>query len=169
MRVADIKAYDRLFAANITNPCQLGHLRINLYISNAICYTLPTIRKLRLTHFDRIFKQNRSIAGQSPKSSQPQLIPAKDPEETHSRFWVIIRRCHGRFIDAMAITEDMKIADVLKKYPSSRKVFERHIPQCPKCGGAAAESIGRGARQHGIDPEMLVAELNRAARPRKKK
>ncbi len=96
-------------------------------------------------------------------------FPHKDPEETHSRFWVIIRRCHGRFIDAMAITKDMKIADVLKKYPSSKKVFEKHIPQCPKCGGAAAESIGRGARQHGIDPEMLVAELNRAARPRKKK
>jgi hybrid cluster-associated redox disulfide protein len=69
----------------------------------------------------------------------------------------------------MAITEEMIIAEVLKKYPSSKKVFEKYIPQCPKCGGAVAESIGRGARLHGVDPEMLVAELNRAAKTRKKK
>ena len=67
------------------------------------------------------------------------------------------------------VLKSPKCQDVLKKYPSSKKVFEKHIPQCPKCGGAAAESIGRGARLHGVDPEMLVAELNSAARPRKKK
>ena len=69
----------------------------------------------------------------------------------------------------MKITKDMKIADVLKNYPSSRKVFEKHLPECPKCGGAAAESIERGAKMHGIDPKMLVAELNNAEKPRKKK
>lgn len=69
----------------------------------------------------------------------------------------------------MNITKDMKIADVLKKYPSSRKVFAKHIPACVKCGGASAESIQRGAEMHGIDPDMFVEELNRAAKPHKKK
>ena len=69
----------------------------------------------------------------------------------------------------MKITKDMKIAEVLKKYPSSKKVFEEYIPECPRCGGAEAESIQRGAKMHGIDPDALVEELNRAARPRKKK
>lgn len=69
----------------------------------------------------------------------------------------------------MNITKDMKIAEVLKKFPSSKKVFEKHIPECPRCGGAQSESVERGARMHGIDPDMLVEKLNRAARPRKKK
>jgi len=69
----------------------------------------------------------------------------------------------------MSITKDMKIADVLKKYPSSKAVFDKYIPECPKCGGAEAESIQRGATMHGIDSDTLVEELNRAARPRKKK
>lgn len=69
----------------------------------------------------------------------------------------------------MKITLDMKIADVLKNYPSSRKVFEKHLPACIKCGGAASESILRGARMHGVDPAMLIETLNRAAKPRRKK
>lgn len=69
----------------------------------------------------------------------------------------------------MKITKDMKIADVMKKYPSSRKVLARYIGACTKCGGASAESIERGARMHKVDPDALVEELNRAAKPRKKK
>ncbi len=68
----------------------------------------------------------------------------------------------------MKITADMKIADVLKKYPSSKKVFERYMPACVTCGGATAESIQRGARMHGVDPETLINELNRLAKPRRK-
>lgn len=69
----------------------------------------------------------------------------------------------------MEITKEMKIADVLKNYPSSKAVFARYIPACVKCGGASAETVERGARMHGIDPDLLVQDLNRAANPRKKK
>ena len=41
VRVAYVKADHRFFSANIANPCHRGHLRINLYIPNALCYTLP--------------------------------------------------------------------------------------------------------------------------------
>ena len=69
----------------------------------------------------------------------------------------------------MKITKDMKIAEALKEFPSSRKVFKKHIPECLTCGGAQAESIQRGATMHGIDPDMLIEELNRTAKPSKKK
>ena len=69
----------------------------------------------------------------------------------------------------MKITDDMIIGDVLKKYPSSKKVFERYLPQCPKCGGNGAESIRRGAKLHGVDADEFVKKLNLAAKPRKKK
>ncbi len=68
----------------------------------------------------------------------------------------------------MKITKDMKIADVMKRFPSSQKIFTKHLPACAKCGGSSADTIERGARMHGIDPDALVAELNSAARPRTK-
>lgn len=75
----------------------------------------------------------------------------------------------GVILIIMKITKEMKIADVLKNYPSSKEVFQRHIPECLKCGGASAETIQRGAMMHGLDPDTFVEELNQAARPRKKK
>jgi hybrid cluster-associated redox disulfide protein len=69
----------------------------------------------------------------------------------------------------MKITEDMIIGDVLKKNPSSKKVFEKYLPRCHKCGGKGAESIRRGAKLHGVDLDELVKALNHAAKPRKKK
>ena len=69
----------------------------------------------------------------------------------------------------MKITEDMIIGDVLKKYPSSKKVFDQYLPRCPKCGGKGAESIRRGATLHGVDLDEFIKKLNLAARPRKKK
>jgi hybrid cluster-associated redox disulfide protein len=69
----------------------------------------------------------------------------------------------------MKITKGMKIADVLKQYPSTRKVLAKRIPSCIRCGGASVEDIKRGAEMHGIDPDVLVEELNLAAGPRKKR
>lgn len=63
----------------------------------------------------------------------------------------------------------MKIAEVLKEYPSSKNVFKKYMPACVKCGGATAETIQRGAKMHGVDPETLVKELNRFAKPRREK
>jgi hybrid cluster-associated redox disulfide protein len=69
----------------------------------------------------------------------------------------------------MNITPDMKLADVMKKFPASKAVLKKHIPACVTCGGATAESLERAARMNGIDPDLLVKELNRVVKPRKKK
>jgi hybrid cluster-associated redox disulfide protein len=68
----------------------------------------------------------------------------------------------------MTITKDMKIADVLQKYQAANIVLKKYLPCCLSCGGASAETIEQGARMHGVDPELLVEELNRLSkRPRK--
>jgi hybrid cluster-associated redox disulfide protein len=68
----------------------------------------------------------------------------------------------------MKFTKEMKIADVLKKHASGKAVFEKFLPGCITCGGASAESIERGARMHGVDPDLIVEELNRTAKGRRK-
>lgn len=62
----------------------------------------------------------------------------------------------------MKITEQMTILEVLKAAPATRKVFDHHKMRCRACQGAAAETVGAGARNHGIDPKTLVRELNEA-------
>lgn len=82
--------------------------------------------------------------------------------------FLILQNAPPGVILIMKITKDMKIAEVLKKHPASKAVFLKYIPACIKCGGASAESIERGARMHGIDPDVLVSELNRTPKPREK-
>mgnify|MGYP001268947570 CR=1 FL=1 len=67
----------------------------------------------------------------------------------------------------MKVTKDTKIADVLNKHASGKAIFAKYLPGCVTCGGASTETIERGARMHGVDPEVIVEELNRAARKRR--
>ncbi len=60
------------------------------------------------------------------------------------------------------ITKQMKMDEVLKKYPETAKVFEELGIHCIGCIAASFESIEQGAKAHGITPEELVKELNKA-------
>jgi hybrid cluster-associated redox disulfide protein len=62
-----------------------------------------------------------------------------------------------------AITKQMPIGDVVRKYPKTIEVFMRHGLHCIGCAVAAFESIEEGAIAHGIDIEPLMADLNTAA------
>jgi regulator of cell morphogenesis and NO signaling len=60
----------------------------------------------------------------------------------------------------VAVTKEMKIHEVTKKYPKTISVFGNFkIDFC--CGGA--RSIEESAKSKGIDLEKLLAELNKAA------
>lgn len=61
-----------------------------------------------------------------------------------------------------AITKEMPIGDVVKKYPKTIEVFMKHGLHCIGCAVAAFESIEEGATVHGIDIEALMADLNTA-------
>ena len=59
------------------------------------------------------------------------------------------------------ITKQMKINEVIEKYPETLEVFERFGFHCIGCIAANFESIEEGAVVHGIDVEELLGELNK--------
>ena len=60
-------------------------------------------------------------------------------------------------------TRDMSILTALESDPRARGVFERHGMACSLCIGAQLESIESGAIMHAVDPDDVIAELNRLA------
>ena len=61
------------------------------------------------------------------------------------------------------ITADMRITQVINQYPNAVGVFMKHGMGCIGCAAARFETIGQGARAHGIDLEQLLADLSRCA------
>ncbi len=60
------------------------------------------------------------------------------------------------------ITKDMKIEEVIKKYPETIDVFTKHGFHCIGCAAASFESIEQGVEAHGIDVDELIEDLNKA-------
>lgn len=63
----------------------------------------------------------------------------------------------------MLITKEMKIGEVVEKYPKTIEVFLRHGLMCFGCAVARFENLEQGAVAHGIDVEALLKDLNVAA------
>jgi len=60
-------------------------------------------------------------------------------------------------------SKDMSIFEALAQDQRARAVFESHGMACCLCIGAQSESIEAGSILHQVDPEIVVAELNRLA------
>ena len=69
----------------------------------------------------------------------------------------------------MRFSKHMAIFAALEADPGARTVFERHGMACCLCIGARSETIEAGAVLHRVDPDGVVAELNRlpGAEPRR--
>lgn len=61
------------------------------------------------------------------------------------------------------ITPNMRIAEILQRFPATAAVFQSHGIRCEGCHASRYESVGQGARVHGIDLGDLLAALNAAA------
>lgn len=59
----------------------------------------------------------------------------------------------------MNITKDTIIADVLKNVKGSIDVFNKHNMGCLSCMGVQNETIEKGSLMHGIDVNVILAEL----------
>ncbi len=56
---------------------------------------------------------------------------------------------------------DMNIGEVIKAHPGAEKIIEKHFGSgCFTCPGINMESITFGATMHGLDPEVIIKELN---------
>ena len=58
------------------------------------------------------------------------------------------------------IRKEMKIEDVLRKYPRTVAVFERFGIDCAGCQLSQFEDLEHGAKVHKIDLEALLKGLN---------
>jgi len=54
----------------------------------------------------------------------------------------------------------MTIMDILRRYPETLPVFERHGLDCYDCQIADFEQLEHGATVHKVDLDVLLAELN---------
>jgi hybrid cluster-associated redox disulfide protein len=60
------------------------------------------------------------------------------------------------------IHKEMKIEEVLRKYPQTVAVFERFGIYCTGCQLSQFEDLEHGAKVHKIDVEALLTGLNEA-------
>ncbi|MEF3255760.1 MAG: DUF1858 domain-containing protein [Deferribacterales bacterium] len=59
------------------------------------------------------------------------------------------------------ISKTMLIAEVIKKFPATKKVFDDFNMGCLSCMGIQNETIEKGCLMHGIDPEELIKEIEK--------
>lgn len=61
----------------------------------------------------------------------------------------------------MKITKDMKIGEIVRKYPESIEVLMSRGMGCVGCPSAQAETIEEAAQVHGMDLDELMEALNK--------
>lgn len=61
------------------------------------------------------------------------------------------------------ITADMKVDDILVRYPQTGHVFFRYKLGCSGCYISRFHDVATSAKQFNIDLNKLLAELNEAA------
>lgn len=59
----------------------------------------------------------------------------------------------------ICITLESRTEDLLRNYPQCCEVFERHDMPCRECMGVGCETLSDCALMHGVDVNLLVAEL----------
>lgn len=58
------------------------------------------------------------------------------------------------------VTKEMSIIEIVQQYPESLEVFQKYGLGCIGCAAARFENLEAGAKVHGIDPEVMVADIN---------
>jgi len=62
----------------------------------------------------------------------------------------------------MKITRNTPILEALKISKNSAAVVKKYDLFCPSCKGAAEDTVGIVAVNRGLDPDTLLAELNKS-------
>lgn len=57
------------------------------------------------------------------------------------------------------LEKNMKISEVLKKYPKAVEVFDKFNMGCISCLGIQSETLEKGCLMHGIDVYQFLKEL----------
>ena len=58
------------------------------------------------------------------------------------------------------ITKDMLIGDILDADPGTAMVFFQMGMHCLGCPASRGESVAEACAVHGVDPDVLIAQIN---------
>ena len=58
------------------------------------------------------------------------------------------------------ITKDQGIMDIVTTHPETLEVFAQYGMGCIGCAAARFENLEAGAKVHGVDPDVMVNEIN---------
>lgn len=59
------------------------------------------------------------------------------------------------------VTRDSNILEVARKYPAVGMVFRKYGLGCIGCMVAAGETLGEGISSHGLNPDVIIEEINK--------
>lgn len=63
---------------------------------------------------------------------------------------------------APKITEQTTFQQIIEMGPKALEVLKKYRLACVGCGGARNETVLKGAMAHGLDPQALIDDLNKA-------
>jgi len=63
---------------------------------------------------------------------------------------------------APKVNENTTFQQVIDMGPKALEVLKKYKLACVGCGGARNETIIKGAMAHGLDPNELIEDLNKA-------
>ena len=58
------------------------------------------------------------------------------------------------------VTKDMSFNEIIQKNPDSIGILMERGMHCIGCPMSAGETLEEGAYAHGIDPDLLISEIN---------
>ena len=58
------------------------------------------------------------------------------------------------------VTKEMIIVEIVQNHPKSLEVFAKYGMGCIGCAAARFETLEAGAKVHGVDPQVMVDEIN---------
>jgi hybrid cluster-associated redox disulfide protein len=85
--------------------------------------------------------------------------------------WKMIRGKKSAGDQGNKITIDMTLGDIISKYPETAEVMMKYGLHCVGCHVAAFETLGQGAKTHGMsdkDIESMISEMNKLIKNIKK-
>ena len=65
------------------------------------------------------------------------------------------------------VTKEMGIIEIVQEYPEALEVFQKYGLGCIGCAAARFENLEAGAKVHGVNPEVMVQEINDLIESRK--
>jgi len=58
------------------------------------------------------------------------------------------------------VTKDMGIIEIVQSHPEALQIFAKYGLGCIGCAAARFENLEAGAKVHGVDPQVMVDEIN---------